>query len=62
MADHFRQHSGTATQGISESAVVAAGHNRLALGKSATTLVLQTHFESQKGLVHFEFWPVMTDL
>ena len=37
------------TQGISESAAVAAGCNRLAWGKHATTLAILTQFKSQQG-------------
>ena len=36
------------TQGVSLSAA-AAGHNRLAWGKHATTLAILTQFKSQQG-------------
>ena len=38
------------TQGVSESAAVAAGRDRLAWGKHATTLVILTQFKRQQGL------------
>ena len=37
------------TQGVSESAAVAAGRNRLTWGKHATTLAILTQFKSQQG-------------
>ena len=37
------------TQGVSESAAVAACHNLLAWGKHATTLAILTQIKSQKG-------------
>ena len=37
------------TQGVSESAAVAAGRDRLAWGKHATTLAILTQFKSQQG-------------
>ena len=37
------------TQGVSESAAVAAGRYQLALGKHAITLVILTQFKSQQG-------------
>ena len=37
------------TQGVSESAVVAAASNRLAWGKCVTNLTILTQFKSQRG-------------
>ena len=37
------------TQGVSESAAVAAGRDRLAWGKHATTLAILTQFKNQQG-------------
>ena len=39
------------TQGVSESAAIAAGRDRLAWGKSATTLSILIQFESRKVLL-----------
>ena len=43
------------TQGVSKSVAVAAGHNRLALGRSAATQALLTQFKIPKVSMLFKF-------